>query len=88
MYCKKCVEKTRGNELAAKRKIIKQKQELYKVMKAWHKDSCNNDCEEITMIIVEGKIKGKARPRVYNGHAMTSQDSVSYENWIRLCYQQ
>lgn len=37
---------------------------------------------------VEGKIKEKARPRVYNGHAMTSQDSVRYENWIRLCYQQ
>lgn len=40
------------------------------------------------MIIVEGKIKGKARPRVYNGHAMTPQDSVNYENWVRLCYQQ
>lgn len=40
------------------------------------------------MMIVEGKIKGKARPRFYNGHAMTSQDSVSYENWIGFCYQQ
>jgi hypothetical protein len=80
MYCKGYVEKTSGKELAAKRKIIKQKQELYKVMKAWRKDSCNNDCEEITMIIVKGKINGKARPRVYNGHAMTSQVSVNYEN--------
>lgn len=40
------------------------------------------------MIIVEGKIKGKARPRVFNGHAMTPKDSVNYENWVRLCYQQ
>ncbi|MEG2918856.1 MAG: RusA family crossover junction endodeoxyribonuclease [Clostridium sp.] len=40
------------------------------------------------MITVEGKIKGKARPRVYNGHAMTPQDSVNYENWVKLCYQQ
>lgn len=70
----------KGNSkgLTAKRKIIKQKQELYKVMKACHKDSWNNDCEEVTMIIVEGKINEKARPRVYNGHAVTSQDSVSF----------
>ena len=40
------------------------------------------------MIVVEGKIKGKARPRVFNGHAMTPKDSVNYENWVRLCYQQ
>lgn len=40
------------------------------------------------MVIVEGKIKGKARPRVFNGHAMTPKDSVNYENWVRLCYQQ
>ncbi|WP_143314265.1 RusA family crossover junction endodeoxyribonuclease [Clostridium sp. HBUAS56017] len=40
------------------------------------------------MIKVEGKIKGKARPRVYNGHAMTPEDSVNYENWVKLCYQQ
>lgn len=40
------------------------------------------------MIIVEGKIKGKARPRVFNGHAMTPKDSVNYENWVRVCYQQ
>jgi len=40
------------------------------------------------MIVVEGKIKGKARPRVFNGHAMTPIDSVNYENWVRICYQQ
>lgn len=39
------------------------------------------------MIIVEGKIKGKARPRVFNGHAVTPKDTVNYENWVRLCYQ-
>lgn len=40
------------------------------------------------MVIVEGTIKGKARPRVFNGHAMTPQDSVNYENWVKICYQQ
>ena len=40
------------------------------------------------MIIIEGKIKGKARPRVFNGHGVTPSDTVSYENWVKLCYQQ
>lgn len=40
------------------------------------------------MIIVEGKIKGKARPRVFNGRAITPADTVHYENWVRLCYQE
>lgn len=40
------------------------------------------------MVIVEGKIKGKARPRVFNGRAITPADTVHYENWVRLCYQQ
>lgn len=40
------------------------------------------------MIIVEGAIKGKARPRVFNGHAVTPKDTVTYENWVKLCYQQ
>lgn len=40
------------------------------------------------MIIVEGKIKGKARPRVFNGRAITPADTVQYENWVRLCYQE
>lgn len=40
------------------------------------------------MIVVEGKIKGKARPRVYNGRAITPKDTINYENWVKLCYQQ
>lgn len=40
------------------------------------------------LIIVEGKIKGKARPRVFNGRAITPADTVHYENWVRLCYQE
>jgi len=40
------------------------------------------------LIIVEGKIKGKARPRVFNGHAVTPKDTVNYENWVRLNYKE
>ena len=40
------------------------------------------------LIVVEGKIKGKARPRFFNGHAITPKDTINYENWVRLCYQQ
>ena len=40
------------------------------------------------IVVIEGKIKGKARPRVYNGHAFTPKDTVNYENWVKLCYQQ
>lgn len=40
------------------------------------------------MVVVEGKIKGKARPRIFNGHAMTPKDTVTYENWVKVCYQQ
>ena len=40
------------------------------------------------MIVVEGKIKGKARPRVFNGHAVTPKDTVTYENWVRLNYRE
>lgn len=42
------------------------------------------------MIIVEGKIKGKARPRfnTKTGRTFTPEDTISYENWVRLCYQQ
>lgn len=39
------------------------------------------------MVIVEGKIKGKARPRFFNGHAVTTTETVHYENWVRICYQ-
>jgi Holliday junction resolvase RusA-like endonuclease len=40
------------------------------------------------MVIVEGTIKGKARPRFYNGHAISAKDTVNYENWVKMCYQQ
>jgi Holliday junction resolvase RusA-like endonuclease len=40
------------------------------------------------MIIVEGTIKGKARPRVFGKHAVTPEDTVNYENWVKICYQQ
>ena len=41
------------------------------------------------MVTVEGKIKGKARPRMTKtGHTYTPQDTVNYENWVRLCYKQ
>ncbi len=40
------------------------------------------------MIVVEGKIKGKARPRVFNGHAVTPKDTVTYENWVRVNYKE
>ena len=39
------------------------------------------------MIVVEGKIKGKDRPRFYNGYAVTTQETIKYENWVRICYQ-
>lgn len=40
------------------------------------------------LIIVEGKIKGKARPRVFNGRAITPADTVHYENWVRVNYKE
>lgn len=42
------------------------------------------------MVVVEGKIKAKARPRfnTKTGHAVTPKDTVTYENWVKVCYQQ
>lgn len=42
------------------------------------------------MIIIDGKIKGKARPRfnIKTGRTFTPKDTVSYENWVKMCYQQ
>lgn len=40
------------------------------------------------MVVVEGKIKGKARPRMFKGRAITPKDTVQYENWVKICYQQ
>lgn len=40
------------------------------------------------MVVVEGRVKGKARPRVFNGRAITPKDTVTYENWVRVCYKE
>ena len=42
------------------------------------------------MIIIEGKIKAKARPRfnTKTGRAFTPNDTVSYEKMVRHCYMQ
>lgn len=40
------------------------------------------------MVVVEGKIKGKARPRVFNGNGITPKDTVAYENLVKLYYKQ
>ena len=40
-------------------------------------------------VVIEGKIKGKARPRVTKaGIAFTPKDTVNYENWVKTCYQE
>ena len=41
-------------------------------------------------IIIDGKIKGKARPRfnTRTGHAITPKDTVQYENWVKMCYRE
>lgn len=39
-------------------------------------------------VVIGGKIKGKARPRFFNGRAVTPKDTVSYENWVKICYQE
>lgn len=38
------------------------------------------------MIVIDGKIKGKARHRVVNGHAFTPKDTVDYEKLVATCY--
>ena len=40
------------------------------------------------MIVVTGKIRGKARPRICRGHAFTPKDTVQYEKLVRDCYKQ
>ena len=42
------------------------------------------------MIVVEGKIKGKQRPRFNSrtGSAYTPKETISYENWVRFCYKE
>lgn len=40
-------------------------------------------------VIIPGEPKGKGRPRMSTktGRAYTPQDTVNYENWVKLCYQ-
>jgi hypothetical protein len=40
------------------------------------------------VVVVTGKIRGKARPRVCRGHAFTPKDTVQYEKLLRDCYKQ
>ena len=40
------------------------------------------------MVVVDGKVKGKARPRVYKGHAFTPKETVNYENWVKVNYRE
>ena len=40
------------------------------------------------MVVVTGKIRGKARPRICRGHAFTPKDTVQYEKLVRECYKE
>ena len=40
------------------------------------------------MVVVEGKITGKARPRIVNGHAFTPKKTSDYEKLVATCYKQ
>lgn len=40
------------------------------------------------MVVIEGKIRGKARPRVFKSHAITPKGTVEYENWVKINYNQ
>lgn len=40
------------------------------------------------MVVVTGKIRGKARPRICRGHAFTPKNTVEYEKLVRECYKQ
>ena len=40
------------------------------------------------MVVVIGKIRCKARPRVCRGHAFTPKDTVEYEKLVRTCYKE
>lgn len=39
-------------------------------------------------VVVTGKIRGKARPRVCRGYAFTPKDTVEYEKLVRDCYKE
>ena len=38
------------------------------------------------MIVVEGKLTGKGRPRFYRGHAVTPEATRNYEKMVRQAY--
>lgn len=38
------------------------------------------------MILIEGKIKGKDRPRFYRGHTVTPKATKDYEKLVKGCY--
>ena len=40
------------------------------------------------MIVVEGKLRGKQRPRFNTkpGRVFTPKETITYENWIKSCY--
>lgn len=42
------------------------------------------------MVVVKGKVRGKQRPRfnTKTGRAFTPGDTITYENWIKCCYQE
>lgn len=37
-------------------------------------------------VVVEGKIRGKQRPRVVKGHAFTPRETKDYENLVKMNY--
>lgn len=37
---------------------------------------------------ISGKIKGKARPKFGKGYTYTPKDTVNYENYVKILYQQ
>ena len=37
-------------------------------------------------VVVEGKIRGKQRPRVARGHAFTPRETKDYENLVKMNY--
>ena len=37
-------------------------------------------------VVVEGKIRGKQRPRVARGHAFTPKETKDYENLVKMNY--
>ena len=49
-------------------------------------ETMTSTCRSNYRFWVPGKPFGKQRPRVCNGHAFTPQETVDYENLVRLCF--